>query len=80
MATSEFLLLSFGENARVGGTVRVVAVASSEDAAKTELEGLDPSVLGHIALVEVKQHYERRPAVQSVPRDTPLFTSATAHE
>lgn len=73
MAASEFLLLSFGENARIGGTVRVVGVTGSEEAGKTELDALDPSVLGHLALVEVKQHYERRPAVQSIPSDARLF-------
>ena len=30
-------------------------------------------ILGHLALVEVKQHYERRPAVQSIPSDARLF-------
>lgn len=73
MAASEFLLLSFGESARIGGTARVVGVTGSEETGKTELDALDPSVLGHLALVEVKQHYERRPAVQSIPSDTRLF-------
>lgn len=73
MAASEFLLLSFGESARIGGTVRVVGVTGSEETGKTELDALDPSVLGHLALVEVKQHYERRPAVQSIPSDARLF-------
>jgi hypothetical protein len=75
MAASEFLLLSFGENARVGGTVRVVGASTSEEAGKADLDALDPSVLGHLALVEVKQHYERRPAVQSVPSDTRLIST-----
>lgn len=74
-SASEFVLLSFGENTRVGATVRVVGVMESEDAARTGLDALDPSILGHIALVEVKQHYERRPAVQSVPSNTPVFTN-----
>jgi hypothetical protein len=73
MAEPQFVLLSLGDNARVGGTVRVVGVAVSEDAGKAQLDALDPSVLGHIALVEVKQHFERRPTVQSVAIDKPLF-------
>jgi hypothetical protein len=74
MSASEFLLLNIGESARVGGTVRVVGVAASEQGAHEALEGLDPSVLGRIALVEVKQHFERRPAVQSIPVAGPIFT------
>lgn len=73
MASSEFLLLGLGDNARIGGNVRVLAAAASEPEATKKLDELDSSVLGHIALVEVKQHYERRPAVQSAPSDDPLF-------
>jgi hypothetical protein len=73
MAGAKFLLLSLGESARIGGTVRVVAAATSEDEAKSKLEGLDPGVLGHIAVVELKQHFERRPTVQSFPSTSALF-------
>jgi hypothetical protein len=73
MAAAKFLLLSLGESARIGGTVRVVAGAASEDEAKTKLDALDPAVLGHIAIVEVKQHFERRPTVQNFPSTSPLF-------
>lgn len=69
----QFLLLALGDNPRTGGSVRVAAVASSEKDGATALDGLDPSVLGHIALVEVKQHFERRPTVLSTPSDSPLF-------
>ena len=75
MAASQFLLLGLGENTRVGGNVRVLAVAADETEAAAKLDELDSSVLGHIALVEVKQHYERRPAVQSTPSEDPLFAT-----
>lgn len=75
MAGSEFLLLSLGESSRIGGTVRVVAATGSEEEGKKKLDALEPSILGHVALVEVKGHYERRPAVQNVPNDNPLFAS-----
>ena len=80
MATSQFLLLGLGDNARVGGNVRVLAIADSEQEATTKLDELDPTALGHIALVEVKQHYERRPAVQSTPTEAPLFASDKSTE
>ncbi len=73
MAASQFLLLTAAEGLKLGGTVRVVASAASEDEAKDKLERLDPSVLGRVALVEVKQLYERRPAVQSIPSEAPLL-------
>jgi hypothetical protein len=73
MAASQFLLVTAAEGVKVGGTVRVVASADTEDEAKEKLEGLDPSVLGRVAVVEVKQLYERRPAVQNVPSDAPLL-------
>jgi hypothetical protein len=69
----QFLLLGIGDGSRIGGNIRVLAVASSEAEAKKKLDELDPSVLGHIALVEVKEHYERRPTVSSTPSDNPLF-------
>jgi hypothetical protein len=73
MAVSQFLLLTAAEGLKVGGTVRVVAAAGTEDEAKDKLEGLDASVLGRIAVAEVKQLYERRPAVQNIPSDAPLL-------
>jgi len=75
MAKSEFLLLSIGEGARVGGTVRVVASASSEEDAQSKLEALEASVLGRVAVVEIKQLYDRQPAVQNIPSDSLLFES-----
>lgn len=75
MTASQFLLLGLGENARIGGNVRVLAVAANEQEATAKLDELDPSALGHIAVVEVKQHYERRPAVQSTPTEEPLFAT-----
>lgn len=75
MAASQFLLLGLGEGARIGGNVRVLAVASGESEATAKLDELDASVLGHIAVVEVKEHYERRPAVQSTPSEGPLFAT-----
>jgi hypothetical protein len=75
MADSQFLILGLGENARIGGNVRVLAVAAAEPEATAKLDELDPSVLGHIAVVEVKQHYDRRPAVQSTPSEDPLFAN-----
>lgn len=80
MAASQFLLLGLGESARVGGNVRVLAVAAAEAEAAVKLQELDPSVLGHIALVEVKQHFERRPAVQSTPSEDPLFANEKTNE
>jgi hypothetical protein len=80
MALSQFLLLGLGDNARVGGNVRVLALAENEQQATSRLDELDSTVLGHIALVEVKQHYERRPAVQSTPTDAPLFASEKSSE
>jgi hypothetical protein len=70
---SQFLLLGLGEGARIGGNVRVLAAAADESEATAKLDELDSSVLGHIAVVEVKQHYERRPAVRSTPSEDPLF-------
>lgn len=75
MAASQFLLLGLGEGARIGGNVRVLAAAAGETEATAKLQELDSSVLGHIALVEVKQHFERRPAVQSTPSEEPLFAT-----
>jgi 16S rRNA G1207 methylase RsmC len=73
MAVSQFLLLTAAEGLKAGGTLRVVAAAGTEDEAKDKLESLDASVLGRIAVVEVKQLYERRPAVQNIPSDAPLL-------
>lgn len=73
MAAKQFLLLIAAESLKVGGTVRVVASARTEDEAKDKLESLDPSVLGRVAVVEVKQLYERRPTVRSIPSDAPLL-------
>jgi hypothetical protein len=75
MAASQFLLLGLGEAARIGGNVRVLAIADDEAKATEKLDELEPAVLGHIALVEVKQHYERRPAVQSTRSEDPLFAN-----
>jgi hypothetical protein len=73
MSASQFLLLVAAESLKVGGTVRVVASARNADEAKDKLEALDASVLGRVAVVEVKQLYERRPTVQSIPSDAPLL-------
>lgn len=76
MATkSQFLLLGIGEKARIGGNVRVLGTAADEQEAVGALDELDPSVLGLIVLVEVKQQYERRPTVRSTPTDSPLFNT-----
>lgn len=69
MAGQQFLILSFVEGLRAGGNVRVVSSSKNEDEAKSRLEGLDSSVLGRIAVVEVKQVFERKPAVENVPVD-----------
>jgi hypothetical protein len=69
MAGQQFLILSFAEGLRAGGNVRVVSSSKSEDEARSRLEGLDSSVLGRIAVVEVKQVFERKPAVENVPVD-----------
>jgi hypothetical protein len=71
----QFLLLGLSEKARVGGNVRVLGTAADEKDAEAVLDALDPSVLGLIVLVEVKQQYERRPTVQSTPTDSPLFST-----
>jgi hypothetical protein len=73
---AQFLLLGIGEKARIGGNVRVLETAADEQEAEDKLDGLDPSVLGLIVLVEVKQQYERRPTVQSTPTESPLFDTA----
>ena len=75
MARSEFLLLSVGEGVRVGGTLRMLAAAGSEEEVKRKLEELEASVTGRIAVVEIKQLYERQPVVQNIPTDAPLFES-----
>jgi hypothetical protein len=73
VADSQFLLLGLGDGSRLGGNVRVLAIASTEAEVTKKLDELDPAVLGHIAVVEVKEHYERRPTVQSTPSNNPLF-------
>jgi 16S rRNA G1207 methylase RsmC len=73
MAVSQFLLLTAAEGLKVGGTLRVVASAATEDEAKDKLDGLDASVLGRVAVIEVRQVFERRPAVQNLPSDAPLL-------
>lgn len=73
MAAQQFLLLSFTEGMMAGGSARVVAASASEDAARTRLEGLDSSVMGRVAVVEVKQVFDRRPAVQNLPVDDPVI-------
>lgn len=75
MAASQFLLLGLGDNARIGGNVRVLAQADKEADAVARLDELDATVIGHIAVVEVKGHFERRPAVQSTPSEEPLFAA-----
>ena len=75
MAASQFLLLGLGDSARVGGNVRVLADAATEAEAAAKLEELDSSVVGHIVVAEVKQHFERRPAVLSTPSEAPLFAT-----
>jgi hypothetical protein len=76
VAGSEFLVLSVGQRARIGGTLRVLASAGTEEEASTQLDALETSVLGRVVVVEVKQQYERRPAVQNIPTDAPLIDSA----
>ena len=73
MAKSQFLLLSASEGLKIGGNMRVLASAGNEDEAQNKLEGLDTSVLNRVAVVEVKQLYERRPTVQNVPSESPLI-------
>jgi hypothetical protein len=73
MAAAQFLLLSVPEGLKTGGTVRVTGAAATEGGAQQELENLDSSILGRVAVVEVKQVYERRPAVQNLPIDTSLI-------
>lgn len=69
----QFLLLSFTEGMKAGGSARVVAASPTEDAARTRLDGLDSSVMGRIAVVEVKQVFDRKPAVQNLPVDEPVI-------
>jgi hypothetical protein len=76
VAGSEFLVLLVGERARIGGTLRVLASAATEEEANTKLDTLETSVFGRVAVVEIKQQYERRPAVQNIPTDAPLIDSA----
>ncbi|HEX2362188.1 MAG TPA: hypothetical protein VHI11_08975 [Jiangellaceae bacterium] len=77
MAGQQFLILSFAEGLRAGGNARVVLASKSEDEAKGRLEGLDSSVLGRIAIVEVKQVFERKPAVENVPVDNLVIGSGS---
>ena len=72
MAAAQFLLLTVPEGLKTGGALRVSASAETEEAARQKLETLDASILGRVAVVEVKQVYERRPAVQNLPTDTSL--------
>ncbi len=76
-ARSQFLLLSFAEGLKAGGSARVVAASATEDAARERLEALDASVVGRIAVVEVKQVFERKPAVQSLPVDDLVIGAET---
>lgn len=73
MADAQFLLLSVADGLKIGGTVRVVGSADSESEASSKLAALDASILGRIAIVEVKELFERRPAVQNVPSDAPIL-------
>jgi len=73
MAAAQFLLLALPDGLKIGGTVRVMAAAVTAEDAKDRLENLDPSVLGRIAVVEISQVFERRPAVQNLPSTTPLL-------
>jgi hypothetical protein len=73
MAESQFLLLALAEGLKIGGNLRAVASAGTDDEAQNNLEGLDPSVLNRLAVVEVKQLYERRPTAQNVPSKSPLL-------
>jgi len=73
MAKSQFLLLSAAEGLKIGGNMRVLASAGNEDEAQNKLEELDSSVLNRVAVVEVKQLYERRPTVQNVLSESPLI-------
>ena len=75
MPSSQFLLIGLGEAGRIGGNVRLLGVADSEADATTRLDDLDPGVLGLIAVVEVKQQFERRPTVQSTPTEKALFAT-----
>lgn len=75
MAAVQFLLLSVPDTLKIGGTVRVMAAAGSEEEMGDRLEKLDPSVLGRIAVVQVTEVFDRRPAVQNLPSTTPLFES-----
>ena len=73
MAGQQFLLLSFAEGLKAGGSARVLAGSPTEDDAHTRLAALDSSVMGRIAVVEVKQVFERKPSVQNLPVDDPVI-------
>lgn len=73
MSGTSLLVVTVAEGLKLGGTLRVLAAADSEDEVQLKLEGLDNTVLGRVAVVEVKAVYERRPAVQNVPSSLPLL-------
>jgi hypothetical protein len=73
MPEPRFLLLSVPDAAKLGGTLRLLGAANSEEEIGQRLEKLDASVMGRIAVVEVKTLYQRRPAVENIPVETPLF-------
>ena len=72
MANAQFLILLVPDAVKVGGNVRLVAIANSEAEVEERLQNLDSSITGRLSVAEVKRVYDRRPAVQNHPVDGPL--------
>lgn len=61
----EFLVVAVPEKAEPGATLRLLGIAETQAAAEKLVAGLDPGTLGHVAVLERKGLFMRKPAVET---------------
>ena len=71
----EFLIVSLPDDARPGATLRLLAVASTRNAAQAAVATLDSGTLGRVVVLECVALYLRRPAVENVEIAEPISKS-----
>ena len=71
-APREFLLVAIPDKADVGATLRLLGVARSLTDAEKQVDELDPSALGRIAVLERKSLFMREPAVRTLAVTDPI--------
>ena len=68
----EFLVVTLPDDAKAGASLRLLAIGKTLNDADSQVEKLDPSALGRVAILERRKLYVRRPAVESVELTDPI--------